>query len=430
MEKLKNFFHRRSVQNAGWIIGGNIVNKILTFIVGIWTARFLGPGNYGLINYAAAYVTFFYSLATLGINSVLVKYIIDDSDNEGGTLGTALVLQGGASLLSIGAILAIVSVVDFGETLTILVVFLSSLGIFFESMGALQYWFQAKLKSKYSSIAATIAYIVTSAYKIVLLVTGKGVAWFALATSVDAICIALFLFITYKKQGGSHLFFSRAIANKLLRSSWHYILSGLMISIYGATDKLMLKQMLGETSVGYYGTAVSIANVWCFVLASIVDSMNPSIMGAYSSDKKRFINRNILLYRIIFYVSVTVSAGISIFAKFGINLLYGDAYMGAVAPLRIITWYSAFSYLGVARNAWVVCENKQKYLTGLYASSAVVNVLMNALLIPKYGASGAAVASLISQICTVFVAPVFIKGMRSNVLMMVDAISFRRRKHI
>ena len=68
--------------------------------------------------------------------------------------------------------------------------------------------------------------------------------------------------------------------------------------------------------------------------------------------------------------------------------------------MQVITWYTAFSYLGVARGAWVVCEGKQKYLTPLYIGSALVNVALNFLLIPCWGATGAAVASLLTQIST------------------------------
>ena len=113
---------------------------------------------------------------------------------------------------------------------------------------------------------------------------------------------------------------------------------------------------------------------------------------------------------------------ICIFAEPVVSILYGEAYLPAVKPLRIITWYTAFSYLGVARNTWIVCEEKQRYLSAVYVASAVVNVALNALLIPKMGASGAALASVAAQIMTVTLAPLFIKALRPNVRMMADAI--------
>ncbi len=420
--------NNKVIHNAGWLIGGNIVHKLIAFIIGIWTARYLGPGDYGLITYASAYLTFFFSLATLGIQSVIVKRFVDEPDQEGTTLGTTLVLQGSASLLSILVILGVVFFVDYGETVTILVVFLSSLGLFFQVLDTVKYWFQSKLESKYAAIATTVSYLISSLYKLLLLVLGKSVAWFAVAGSVDYVVVAVILFAVYKRKGGPRLRFSKEVAIDLLRNSYHYILSGLMVSIYGATDKLMLKQFLGEESVGYYGTAVSIANVWVFVLSAIIDSLKPVIMELHNKSRKEYIRKNVLLYRIVFYLSVFVSVFMTLFAELGVTLLYGKEYMGAVAPLRIITWYVAFSYLGVARDIWVVCEKQQKYLPGIYLGSAVVNVALNAALIPFLGASGAALASLVCQICTIMVMPLFAKGLRPNVRLMLAAVFFKGSK--
>ena len=115
------FLKSRVVKNASWIISGRIVQMICSFVVSLLTARYLGPGNYGLINYALAYTTFFYSICTLGINSILVKVFVDEPDKEGETLGTAIILQAVSSLLSSLMIIGIVWVVDAGDSLTVTV---------------------------------------------------------------------------------------------------------------------------------------------------------------------------------------------------------------------------------------------------------------------------------------------------------------------
>lgn len=428
MKKIGRLFSGRVVKNAGWLIGGNIIHKLVAFFVGIWTARYLGPENYGLINYATAYTTFFFSLSTLGINSVIVKNFVDAPKYEGITLGTTLVLQFVAGTLSIINICLIVWVVDYGETETIIVVFLCSLGLVFQIFDSVRYWFQAKLESKYAAVATLIAYLVTSLYRVVLLVRGMSVEWFAIASSVDYACVALILLVAYKRKGGAPLKFSWERAKALLGESHHFILSGLMVSIYGATDRLMLKQMLNETVVGYYGTAVSICNVWVFVLVAIIDSLNPVIMEAHHTNKATYEKRNRQLYAVVFYCSIFMSLLITIFANVVILWLYGEAYLPAVSQLRIITWYVAFSYLGVARNAWIVCERQQKYLVFLYIGAAMTNVILNAILIPMIGADGAALASLITQISTILIFPCLIKSLRPNVRLMFEAITLRKLK--
>ena len=57
---LAKFKNNKEAKNAGWLIGGRVAQMILSFFVSILTARYLGPGNYGIISYVNAYVAFFY----------------------------------------------------------------------------------------------------------------------------------------------------------------------------------------------------------------------------------------------------------------------------------------------------------------------------------------------------------------------------------
>lgn len=90
LRNIKLLLHNRVAKNAGWIMGEKIIQMFINFIVGLITARYLGPSNYGLINYAAAYTAFFSSICTLVINSVIVKEFIEGPENEGEIIGTAL----------------------------------------------------------------------------------------------------------------------------------------------------------------------------------------------------------------------------------------------------------------------------------------------------------------------------------------------------
>ena len=422
---IKKLVANRVAKNAGWLIGGKIAQMLINLIVGLLTARYLGPSNYGLINYALAYTAFFSSFCTLGINSVLVKELIDNPGAEGMILGTSLGLRAASSFLSAVVIVCIVSIADMGELTTILVVALSSIGVVFHVFEVFHFWFQSKLQSKVTAIVTLAAYVVTAAYKVILLIAGKSVVWFAFATSVDYICVAILLLTAYKKHNGGKLAFSWGYGKRILKKSCHFILPSLMVAIYGQTDKIMLKHMISDAEIGYYATAVSLCSVWCFVLSAIIDSVYPSIMEANRADELLFAKRNKQLYAIVFYISLFVSLCFTVFGKFAVSIMYGEAYLPAVAPLRIITWYTAFSYLGVARNAWIVCKDRQKYLIYVYLSSAVGNVVLNFLLIPIWGASGAAVASLVAQILTTMVVPFFIKDLKENSKMMVEAMLLR-----
>ena len=203
----------------------------------------------------------------------------------------------------------------------------------------------------------------------------------------------------------------------------------MMVAIYGQTDKLMLKQMLSETSVGYYSLASSVNMMWCFVLQAIIDSLYPTIMSLYKSgNKEAFERKNRQLYVIVIYVSIFVAIMFMLFGRIAVVLIYGKEFAASASLLKIIAWYTIFSYLGVARNAWIVCTNTQRYLKYIYISAAVTNVLLNLILIPVWGAFGAAAASLLTQILTGMVLPCFIKKMRPNVKLMVEAFMLKNIK--
>lgn len=424
---LKKIFKSSVIKNAGWIIGGKIFQMFLSLVVGILTARHLGPSNYGLINYAAAYTAFFTVLCTLGINSVIVKEFVDNPGKEGKILGTTLGLQFLSSLLSVITIFCISLFLDKNEPTTQLVVILYSFGSIFHIFDVFNYWFQSKLESKKTTLASLIAYIVTAVYKIILLSCNASVIGFAVANSIDYLCIAVFLLLTYIKDKSGRFTFSWSYGKTLLKKSYHYILPNLMVAIYAQTDKIMLRHIAGPAETGFYATASTLCMTWCFVLAAIIDSLKPPIMQLHKKDPKEFNRLNRIQYAIVFYVSVFVSIIFVFLGEFVIKILYGSAYIPAAAPLKIITWYTAFSYLGVARNTWIVCEEKQKYLKHLYIFAAIINVLLNLLLIPFWGAVGAALTSLISQILIIFI-PLLIKPLRPNAILILEAITLRKMK--
>ena len=417
-----NFLKAKESKNAMWLIGGKVCQMIISLLVSILTARYLGPSNYGLINYASAYISFFTSVCTLGINSVIIKNFIDYPTEKGTTIGTSIMLRFVSSVLSTITIMSVVAIADKEEKMTIVVVSLSCLSLIFNVFDTLNYWFQHIYQSKVTAIAILIAYLVTSAYKIVLLIFNKDVPWFAFATSIDYIVLALLLFLAYKRTNGPPLRFSFEKAKQLLKNSYHYILSGMMIAIYGQTDKLMLKHMMDGADVGYYSIATSVCSMWTFILTAIIDSLYPTILRLYEKDRLNFERKNKQLYAIVFYISILVSIFFTFCGEFIVGILYGQAYIYSGTPLRIVTWYTAFSYLGVARNAWIVSEGKQHYLKYMYCSAAIINVIMNYMFIPIWGASGAALASLITQVCTSIILPCIFKGLRPNAKLMLEAI--------
>lgn len=411
------------LKNASWIIGCRIAQSILSFLVTLLTARYLGPSNYGLISYAMAIATFVTPIARLGLGNILVQELVNNEDREGTILGTTLILNLFSAFFCVLGIISFSLIANANEIETTIVCALYSIILFFQAAELLQYWFQAKYIAKYYSITALIAFVITTAYRIFLLVQNYSVYFFAVANAFDYFLITVILLIVYWKLHGQKLKFSFIIAKQLVSKSKHYIIADLMVSLFTQTDRIMLKQMLGNDASGIYSAAIACSNLANFVYTAIISSFRPLIFSEYKISKFRFHNSIKQLYTIVIYLSLLECIFITVFAKPIILLLYGTEYAGAVQPLRISIWLCLFSYIGTVRNVWILAENKQKYLWIINLSGALGNIALNFLLIPKLGAIGAAIASVFTQFLANFIISYIIPDIRPSIKLMIQSLN-------
>lgn len=415
--------NKKVIKNAAWIIGCKIIQALLGLVITMLSARYLGPSGYGLINYAASIVAFFVPVMQLGLNATLVQEIIEMPETEGETLGTALTLSFVSSVACIIGTIAFSAIANQGEIVTIIVCALYSTLLIFQSIEMIQFWFQAKLLSKYTSIVMLVSYAVVSFYKVLLLINGSHLYWFAVSQALDFGIIAISLVIIYGKLGTQKLSFSFARAKQMINRSKHYILSGLMVTVFAQTDKIMLKMMLDEVAVGYYSAAVTCAAMTTFVFVAIIDSARPSILEGMKESNKAFETRLKMLYSIVIFLALLQSLVITILAPIIVKILYGASYTPAVAVLQILIWYTTFSYIGSVKDIWILANEKQRLLWIINLSGAIANVVLNACLIPMLGIKGAAIASLATQIFTNVIMGFILKPIRENNLIMIKSLN-------
>lgn len=411
------------VKNATWIIACRIVQAVLALIINMLTARFLGPSNFGLITYAASLVAFVVPIMNLGLSDIMVQEIVNNPEREGKTLGTSMVLSLISSFCCIIGVTAFAFVANQDEPITIMVCSLYSINLVFQALELLRYWFQAKLLSKYTAIISLFAYVIVSAYKVFLLATAKSVCWFAISNAFDYCLIAIGNTVVYYKLGGQKLSFSWKLGKQMFSRSKHYILSGMMVTIFAQTDKIMIKLMINEAATGYYGAAVACAALTSFVFSAIIDSFRPSIFEGQKINNQVFEHRLTVLYSVVIYLSLAQSVVMTIFASLIIRILYGSAYLPAIGALQIIVWYTTFSYMGSVRNIWILAHDKQSYLWKINMSGAIANIILNAILIPIIGIYGAAVASLITQFFTNVIIGYILEPIRPNNEIMLKGLN-------
>lgn len=415
---IKNKF----LTNTSWMIGGKIFQMILSLLVSTIVVRYLGPSNYGLISYASSFIAFFSSICTLGLNGIIVRELVENQHKQGEILGTGIILRVVSSIISMIMILIMISIINSGDKILLIVTFLQSISLIFNSFDLINYWYQSKLQSKYPTIIQSIAYIIMCIYRVIILVMEKDVRWFAFATTLDIIIISSMLVIFYYKQGGLKLSFSIKTGKNLLKQSYHFIFAGIMVAIYAQIDKIMIGNMLDTKAVGLYSTAVSLCGIWSFIPGAFIDSARPLIMEQKNISEEIYIRRLKQLYSVIIWMSILYGIFITIFGKFIVVLLYGKEYIECVPALLIVVWYCSFSYLGSAKNIWLICEGKSKYEKWFTLLGAVTNIILNLIFIPILGIKGAALATLATQIMTNFIIPIIFKETRENSIYMLESL--------
>ena len=421
-EKIEvKFSFKKILGNSMWTIMQNIINLLVSMLVSAVIARYLGTEGYGLVNYVVSVVMLFTSFSTLGMETFVVKDVVDDKNDRGTVIGTGFVIRliGGLALVIISQItLYILSPNDIMIQILGLIM---GICMIFKSFEVIEYYYQAKMNLKVNAIIKIITLFIVSTCKILVAVFNLGEIGYMCTYLVDAIVMGMLLFVYFKLHEKIKWKFDKEYAKELLKKCLYVAISGLMITIYMRIDQVMLGSMLPDKSQnGIYSAAVKIAEMWYFIPLALIASFKPSIMKCKNINNEKEYQRLMQrLYDIVAIIGVVCGIGITIVAPFAIRILYGEAYAQSAEILSISVWAGLFATLGSARSIWLVAEDLQKYTISYTLAGCVINVTLNAILIPIYGAFGAAFATLIAQaISNTFVLMLFKKTRKSSIMIL------------
>ena len=375
-----------------------IVRMSTGLLVGIWVARYLGPTQYGLFSYALAFAALFGSIAKLGLDNIVVRDLVHEPHQKNALMGTAFRLKLFGAVAMLGVI-AVAIQFTTNDAITNLYIFIIASGAIFQSVEVVDFYFQSRVLSNIISICKLTQLLVSSLIKIYLIVISADLFWFVLVSLIDQIMLAIALYVAYKRQnlGGFFNHFNWIVARKMLGDSWPLILSGLVIMIYMRIDQIMIREMLGEREVGVYTAAVRLSEIWYFIPVLITSSLFPSIINAKKVSNEKYSSRLQKIFTFLVWTSIFIALLVTLLGHWLVIIIYGGEYQEASQALMIHTWGGVFVALGVASASWYVTEDLQRYAFYRAASGALLNVLLNLVLIPKYGISGAAIATVIAQ---------------------------------
>jgi O-antigen/teichoic acid export membrane protein len=402
------FVHRRIahrpnlvkiVDNIGWLFFDKVLRMGVGLFVGIWIARYLGPEQFGLLNFALAFTGLFGAIAALGLQGIVVRDIVRDPDGARLTLGTAAMLHLVGGLVTFLLILFAIGQLRPDDPLARTIVAILGSMMLLKVSEIAVYWFESQVQSKYTVWVQNSAFLLFAAVKVLLILKEAPLIAFVWAMLAEAAVVAIVLLIVMVARGPalSRLRASGSRAKVLLRDSWPLIPSSLAIMIYMKIDQIMLGQMVGDEAVGIYSAAVRISEVWHFIPMVIVASVFPAILEAKRRSETQYYQRLQRLYDLMVWLAIAVALPMTFLATPLVTLLFGNAYSASGTVLAIHIWAAVFVFLGVASGKWFLAENRQRLYLQRTVFGAVVNVVLNLVLIPRYGVVGAALATVIGQ---------------------------------
>ena len=406
-------------KNTAWLLFG----KILSMLLGLIIARYLGPSYFGELNFAIAFTALFMALGTLGLDSFIVKELIHHPKKNYEILGTTFWMRIGVNLLLLPlCVLAYALLYKdffFSETSTGILIAICSFVYLFRSFQVIDSYFQSQVKSKFVVQAQNICVCFSALIKALLMVFQFPVIYFAIALVLDACMLAIGLLIAYRSQG-QHIDqwqFSCQRAQILFRKSWPLMLTALMITLYMQIDQVMLEP-LGSKTVGIYSAAARISEAWYFIPVAIVTSVFPAIIYARQTDTNRYQKRLQNLYDLLVAISLPIAVIISLSSNFIISCLYGNQYEGAGIMLSIHIWSGVFVFLGSASGQYLVAEGYTRISFMRTALGALINILLNIWLIPLYAGVGASIATLAAYFVASFSILLFPKSRQQGWMML------------
>ncbi|MBE9112104.1 flippase [Nodosilinea sp. LEGE 07298] len=418
---------QKLVGNTSWMFVDKIFRAVGELTIGVWLARYLGPQQFGSLNFAIAFVALFTPIYSLGLDKIVVRDIVQHPEHTETTLGSALGLRLIAGMLGATVTIGLIMRLRPSEPLLQGLVGLMALGIVFQVSDVVTFWFQSQIQAKRDIVARSSAYGATSLARVGCILNQASLITIGFTYVLEPVIRAVGLFLVYWRTEDitKRWRFSLRRSVELLHHSWPLILSGVAIMVYMRIDQVMLGQLANDEAVGVYSAAVRLSEGWYFVPITIASSVFPAIVKLKHSDERGYQQQLQKLFRVIVALSYCAILVLTLFSKPIIATLFGADYIDSSRVLLIHAWSGVFVSLGTVRSLWMATENLLVLSFLFTLVGAISNVLLNYFLIPRFSAVGASAATLFSYFLSAYALGFLVPSTRKMTFIMSKAIFLR-----
>ncbi|HEY3429119.1 MAG TPA: flippase, partial [Cyclobacteriaceae bacterium] len=283
---------KKYFENVSWLVLEKGFTLLVGLVVGIYVARYLEPERFGLLNYAISFVSIFSAFSTLGMDQIIVRELAKQPEKQSDLLGTGFMLKLAGSGVLILLMIIIIVFMDHDAFTNTLIMIIAAAEIF-KGFEVINYFFQAKVLSKYVVQVQLIINLFLSILKIGLVFAQAPLIWFAIIIVIGSIFNALgFLYAYHKREGTPWTWeFRKPLAYQLLQESWPLALYGIALHIQARIDQVMLGKMLNNYEVGQYSVALKFIEIFGFMPMILMNTFTPAVTKAKATSEALYHSR-------------------------------------------------------------------------------------------------------------------------------------------
>lgn len=412
-------------KNVGWAVAGKTVSLLGSLLVGILVARYLGPEQYGLMNYVISYVCIFQVFATFGLDSIEIREESRHPEERDVIIGTAFMIKIVFAVITMAAVAVSVMITET-DSFTRWMIMLYSLSIVLNSLNVIRNHFTSLVWNEYVVKTEISRTVIGALIKIGLLFAKAGLGWFIAVYTFDFVLLASGYCTSYrlKIDRMKRWRFDVKWAKYLVAQSFPLMLTGAAVMIYQRIDQVMIGKMIDSASVGQFSVASKFVEVLIFVPTIIAQTVAPILIRTREKDDYEYRKKSQVFMNVTIWGSVFMAAVTSLISYYLVIWTFGKAYLPAVLILQILSFKVVSVALSNTAGQLLIIEGLQKYAILRDAFGCVICVIFNLLLIPRFGTEGAAVVAILSNLSAGYIADLFIPQYRHLFKMQSKALLF------
>lgn len=396
---MKSLSTRRIAKNAAALTLMEVITRFLSFVLIVAIARFLGDTGFGRYSFAFAFTSLFIVCVDPGVNVLAIRDIAREKGLAGKYMGNIFLLRSLLSLIAFALIAGVINLMGYPSETKFAVYIVGVYTIMTSFSQLTRSIFRAFERMEYEALLNILERVIFVSLGLVVLSWGYGlievVSVFLIAGAVNLI---LSFFLTARKFAMPKFEVDREFWKYLIREGLPFGLAFIFITVYIKIDLVMLSAMKGDAVVGWYNAAYQIPLAVALISTAFMESIFPAFSRLHGSSRESLIHAYEKSFKFLSIVVLPIAVGITILSEKIIFLLYGKGYANSIIVLKILIWFTVFEFLAYLLYVTLASIDRQRLNTLTTGICAVLNILLNLILIPRYSFIGAGIATVITYV--------------------------------